>query len=72
MSNSLDPEQAWWFVRPSVEPNCLQRLSADVTGKKKNHHCGLKNKASYVKSDSLRLIILPTNTWMSMLRPNKK
>ena len=29
MSNSIDPDQTWRFVRPDVSPNCLQRLSAD-------------------------------------------
>ena len=30
--NSLDPEQAQArFVGPDLGPNCLQRLSADVT-----------------------------------------
>ena len=29
MSNSLDPDQALHFVGPDLDPNCLQRLSAD-------------------------------------------
>ena len=29
VSKSLDPDQAWQFVRPDLGPNCLQRLSAD-------------------------------------------
>ena len=29
--NSLDPDQAWHFVRPDLGPNCSQRLSADDT-----------------------------------------
>ena len=29
VSNSLDPDQAWHFVRSDLDPNCLQRLSAD-------------------------------------------
>ena len=29
MSNSLDPDQARHFVGPDLDPNCLQRLSAD-------------------------------------------
>ena len=33
LSNSLDPDQARQFVRPDLGPNCLQRLSADDTGK---------------------------------------
>ena len=27
VSNSLDPDQAWHFVGPNLDPNCLQRLS---------------------------------------------
>ena len=29
MSNSLDPDQDRHFVGPDLDPNCLQRLSAD-------------------------------------------
>ena len=29
MSNSLDPDQARYFVGPDQGPNCLQSLSAD-------------------------------------------
>ena len=29
MSNSLNPDQARHFVGPDLDPNCLQRLSAD-------------------------------------------
>ena len=29
VSNSLDPDQARHFVRPDMDPNCLQRLSVD-------------------------------------------
>ena len=31
MSNSSDPDQAGLFVGPDLDPNCLQRLSADNT-----------------------------------------
>ena len=31
MSNSLDPDQAGHFVRPDLDPNCLQSLSAGDT-----------------------------------------
>ena len=31
VSNSLDPDQAQCFVRPDLNPNCLQRFSADGT-----------------------------------------
>ena len=29
VSDSLDSDQAWCFVRPDLGPNCLQRLLAD-------------------------------------------
>ena len=29
VSNSFDPDQAQCFVGPDLDPNCLQRLSAD-------------------------------------------
>ena len=29
VSNILDPDQAWHFVRPDLGPNCLQSISAD-------------------------------------------
>ena len=35
MSNSLDPDQARRIVGPDLGPNCLQRLSADVTGRQR-------------------------------------
>ena len=31
VSNSLNPDQARQNVRPDLDPNCLQRLSADNT-----------------------------------------
>ena len=39
MSNSLDPDQAQHFVGPDLGPNCLQRLSADDTGRLRVKHC---------------------------------
>ena len=33
VSNSLDSDQAQQFVWPNLGPNCLQRLTADDTGK---------------------------------------
>ena len=30
-SNSLDPDQAQHSVGPDLDPNCLQKLSADNT-----------------------------------------
>ena len=35
VSNSLDPDQARHFVGPDLGPNCLQRLSADNTSKRR-------------------------------------
>ena len=35
MSNSLDPDQARQSVGPDLGPNCLQRLSADDTNRKR-------------------------------------
>ena len=35
--NRLDPDQARHFVGPDLGPNCLQRLSADDTGKQCPH-----------------------------------
>ena len=35
VSSSLDPDQARYFVRPDVGPNCLQRLSADDTSRQR-------------------------------------
>ena len=35
MPNCLDPDQAQPFVRPDLDPNCLQRLSVDETGSQK-------------------------------------
>ena len=32
VSNSLDSDQAGHFVGPDLDPNCLQRISADDTG----------------------------------------
>ena len=31
MSNSLDPDQAWHFVGPDLDPKCLLRLSEVAT-----------------------------------------
>ena len=39
MSNRLDPNQARQIVGPDLGPNCLQRLSADNTGRERvNRH----------------------------------
>ena len=36
VSNSLSPDQAQHFVGPDLDPNCLQRLSADDSCKVKS------------------------------------
>ena len=33
MLKGLDPDLAQYFVGPDLGPNCLQRLSADVTSR---------------------------------------
>ena len=35
MSNKLDPDQARRIVGPDLGPNCLQRFSADGTGRQR-------------------------------------
>ena len=35
MANSLDPDQARQNLRPDLDPNCLQRLPADGTGRQR-------------------------------------
>ena len=35
MSHSLDPDKAQHIVGPDLDPNCLQRLSADDTRRQK-------------------------------------
>ena len=35
VSNSFDPHQVRHFVSPSLGPNCLQRLTADDTSRKR-------------------------------------
>ena len=40
VSNSMDPDQAQHFVRPDLDHNCLQRLSADDTSRQRvNFSC---------------------------------
>ena len=39
MSNSLDPDKARRFVGPDLDPNCLQSLSADDTGRQRVNSC---------------------------------
>ena len=35
VSNRLDPDQARHFVGPDLDPNCLQRLSADNSSRQR-------------------------------------
>ena len=37
VSNSLEPDQARQYVGPDLGPDCLQRLSADDTGRQRAH-----------------------------------
>ena len=43
--NRLDPDQARHFVRPDLDPTCLQRLSADATSRQRGE---LKIKSYYL------------------------
>ena len=43
--NRLDPDQARRFVRPDLDPTCLQRLSADATSRQRGE---LKIKSYYL------------------------
>ena len=43
--NRLDPDQARRFVRPDLDPTCLQRLSADDTSRQRGE---LKIKSYYL------------------------
>ena len=38
-SNKLDPNQARHYVWPDLDPNCLQRLSADKTSEQRVYEC---------------------------------
>ena len=38
VSNSSDPDQAGHVVGPDLGPNCLQKLSADVTSRRRVNH----------------------------------
>ena len=47
MSNSLGPDQVRHFVGPDLDPNCLQKLSADDTRRKRVKHTnGAANEIS--------------------------
>ena len=48
MSNSLDPDQARHFVRPDLDPNFLQRLSAD-------------DKSQDYSGERIKFIVLPAD-----------
>ena len=39
VSDSLESDQAWHFVRPDLVPNCLQKLSADDTSRQRVNKC---------------------------------
>ena len=54
MANSLDQDQARHFVGPDLDPNCLQRLSADDKSP-------LAGKLVFLPSDKNGLICLKAN-----------
>ena len=45
-SNSLNPDQAGHFVRPDLDLNCLQRLSADGTSQQRITACMVFGKVN--------------------------
>ena len=49
MSNRLDPDQARHFVGPDLDPNGLQKLSADDTSRKELKNNIYVNKKCAVK-----------------------
>ena len=49
MSNSLDPDQARHFVGPDLDPNCLQRLSADDESSRQRVKFTIEGKVNPVK-----------------------
>ena len=49
MSNKLDPDQAQHFVRPDLDPICLQRLSADDTIRKRVYTMQISCSIIYFK-----------------------
>ena len=55
MSNSLDPDQAQRFVGPDLGPNCLPRLSADDTGRKRVKHTTKTNQTGYAQTNQSSL-----------------
>ena len=48
VSNSSDSDQTRHFVRPDLDPNCLQRLSADDTSWKRVTHFGSSNFVQWI------------------------
>ena len=50
VSNSLDPDQARHYVGPDLDPNCLQRLSADDTSTLRDIFGILKIKDGSIKA----------------------
>ena len=58
VSNSLDPDQARHSVGPDLGPNCLKRLSADVTaGRQIVNRCLLYYFQAVRKRKDLKLIV---------------
>ena len=57
MSNSLDPDQARRFVGPDLDPNCLQRLSADQNSRESLLRPLLTGHVRYITSNRIVLQI---------------
>ena len=67
MSNSLDPDQAWHFVRPDLGPNCLQRLTADDTRRQGvKWLCEAKRKLPVYKGIKLRIKLGCSQKWVKI------
>ena len=60
MSNRLDPDQERHFVVPDLDPNCLQRLSAD------DKNCNLQVKNFKISLYQLSQLIV--NSSVSFIR----
>ena len=70
MSNNLDPDQTRRFVGPDLDPNCLQRLSADNTSRQGySENFFLTNSSKQVKIFKLQYnIVTKSVTYCLFLR----
>ena len=62
MSNILDPDQAQHFIGPDPGPNCLQRLSADDTGRLRVNGDGESLVEAYTEDLSINGLVTDGNT----------